>query len=92
MGQKYLAAACNAPVTCMDTAGEGGPYGIALLAAFMINRAEGGPLEAYLNAHVFAAARSTTLEPDPADVAGFSAYVSQYRQLLQVEQTAVEAL
>ena len=92
VGQKYMAAACNAPVTCMETAGEGGPYGMALLAAYLFRKAEGETLEDYLNAHVFAAARSTTLEPDPADVAGFSAYVSQYRQLLQVEQTAVEAL
>ena len=92
VGQKYMAAACSAPVTCMETAGEGGPYGMALLAAYLFGKAEGETLEDYLNARVFAAARSTTLEPDPADVAGFDAYVAQYRQLLQVEQTAVEAL
>ena len=92
VGQKYLAAACNASVTCMDTAGEGGPYGMALLAAFMINRAEGGPLEAYLNAHVFADTKGTTLEPEQADVDGFNIYIEQYKQLLKVEKTAVEVL
>lgn len=90
VGQKYLAAACNAPVTCMDTAGEGGPYGMALLAAYRANKAEGETLEAYLNAHVFAGAKGTTLAPDPADVEGFNRYTQQYQALLDVERKAVE--
>ena len=92
VGQRYMAAACNAPVTCMETAGEGGPYGMALLAAYMLNKAEGETLEAYLNANVFATAKSTTLAPDPAEVAGFNAYIAQYKQLLKVEKTAVESI
>ena len=68
VGQKYMAAACNAPVTCMETAGEGGPYGMALLAAYMQNKAEGESLESYLNTHVFANAKGTTMQPDAADV------------------------
>ena len=92
VGQKYMAAACNAPVTCMETAGEGGPYGMALLAAYMLNKADGESLEDYLNARVFADAKGTTLNPDKADVDGFNAYIEQYKQLLKVEKTAVELI
>ena len=90
VGQKYMAAACNAPVTCMETAGEGGPYGMALLAAYMLNKAEGESLEAYLNAHVFADAVGSTLAPEQADVDGFNSYIKQYKELLKVERTAVD--
>lgn len=92
VGQKFLAAACNASVTCMETAGEGGPYGMALLAAYMANKAEGETLEAYLNAHVFANAKGTTLAPEQADVDGFNTYIEQYKKLLAVERTAVEMI
>lgn len=92
VGQKFMAAACNAPVTCMETAGEGGPYGIALLAAYMLNKEEGESLEEYLNAHVFADAKGTTLAPEQADVNGFNAYIEQYKNLLKVERTAVEVI
>lgn len=92
VGQKYLAAACNAPVTCMETAGEGGSYGIALLAAYMLNKSGGETLEDYLDAHVFSGAAGTTLAPDPADVDGFNAYIGQYKNLLRVEQAAAEVL
>ena len=92
VGQKFMAAACNAPVTCMETAGEGGPYGMALLAAYMLNKAEGESLEDYLNAHVFADAKGTTLAPEAVDVDGFNAYIAQYKKLLKVELTAVEVI
>lgn len=92
VGQKYLAAACNAPVTCMETAGEGGPYGMALLAAFLLNRSEGETLENYLNTHVFAGVSGSTLTPEADDVAGFNAYIRRYRKLLEVEETAVRVL
>ena len=92
VGQKYMAAACNAPVTCMETAGEGGPYGMALLAAYMLNKAEGETLEAYLNAHVFADAKGTTMQPEQADVDGFNAYIRRYKALLEVERKAVALL
>lgn len=92
VGQKYMAAACNAPVTCMETAGEGGPYGMALLAAYMVNKAEGESLEAYLNAHVFNGVSGATMKPDAADVAGFNAYIAQYKALLAVERTAIERI
>ena len=92
VGQKYMAAACNAPVTCMETAGEGGPYGMALLAAYMLRKASGESLEDYLNAHVFANAKGTTLAPQQADVDGFNAYITRYKAMLEVERKAVEVL
>ena len=92
VGQKYLAAACNASVTCMETAGEGGPYGMALLAAYMANKVEDETLEEYLNAHVFADAKGTTLNPEKADVDGFNAYIENYKRLLEVERKAVEVI
>ena len=92
VGQKYMAAACNAPVTCMETAGEGGPYGMALLAAYMLNKAEGETLEEYLNKYVFAGAKGSTLAPEAADVDGFNAYIAAYKNLLKVEKTAVEVI
>jgi sugar (pentulose or hexulose) kinase len=91
VGQKYMAAACNAPVTCRSTAGEGGPYGMALLAAYMANK-DGASLEEYLNRHVFADAPSTTLAPDASDVAGFNTYIENYKRLLEVERKAVEVI
>ena len=92
VGQRYMAAACNAPVTCMETAGEGGPYGMALLAAYMYCRAEKESLEDYLSARVFNEVASTTLKPDPAEVDGFNAYINQYKALLDVERTAVKMI
>ena len=92
VGQKYMAAACNAPVTCMETAGEGGPYGMALLAAYMLNKAEGETLEEYLNKYIFADAKGTTLVPEKADVDGFNVYIEAYKNLLKVEKTAVDMI
>lgn len=92
VGQKYMAAACNAAVTCMETAGEGGPYGMALLAAYMKNRAADESLEAYLKDHVFDGVKITTMDPVQADVEGFNAYIKQYKRLLEVERKAGEVL
>lgn len=92
VGQKYMAAACNAPVTCMETAGEGGPYGMALLSAYKVTKDDGETLEDYLNNRVFADVSGSTLEPDPEDVAGFNSYMKKYRALLEVESKAVEVI
>ena len=92
VGQKYMAAACNAPVTCMETAGEGGPYGMALLAAYIVQKNDDETLESYLNTRVFANAESTTLAPEKADVDGFNDYIARYKRLLDVERKAVEVL
>ena len=92
VGQSYMAAACGAPVTCMETAGEGGPYGMALLASFLLNREGGERLEDFLSKKVFAGVSGSTIQPDPACVEGFDAYIQRYKLLLEVERTAVKAL
>ena len=92
VGQKYMAAACNAPVTCMETAGEGGPYGMALLASYMLRKGEGETLESYLNTRVYAGVKGSTVAPDAADVEGFNQYLKQYRGLLKVEREAVNSI
>lgn len=92
VGQRYMAAACNAPVTCRTTAGEGGPYGMALLAAYLVEKRAGESLEAFLSTRVFDDTEGTTLWPKAEDVAGFRVYMERYEKLLQVERTAVEVL
>ena len=90
VGQKYMAAACNVPITCMETAGEGGPYGMALLAAFLLDESE--TLEAFLENKVFMQAKKQTLYPDADTVCGFNRYLENYKKLLEVEQKATELL
>ncbi len=92
VGQSYLAAACGAPVTCMETAGEGGPYGMALLAAYMLRKAEGERLEDFLGKRVFAGSAGTTVQPSAALAEGFNTYIRRYKALLEVERAAVEYL
>ncbi len=92
VGQKYMAAACNAPVTCMETAGEGGPYGMALLAAFTRNKQPGQTLEGFLKEQVFRDAKGVTIAPEAEDVEGFNTYIRRYKALLDVERKAVEVI
>ncbi|MDY5860911.1 MAG: FGGY-family carbohydrate kinase [Eubacteriales bacterium] len=92
VGQRYLAAAAGAPVSCMETAGEGGPYGMALLASFTAKKAKGQTLGEYLEKQVFAGAKVTTLSPDPVDAAGFERYMERFRAGLETERTAVRYL
>ncbi len=92
VGQAMLAAAINAPVTVMDTAGEGGPWGQAVLAAYRLERKDGEGLADYLNERIFAGQAGTTISPDPADVAGFDAFIEKYKACLPSERGAVENL
>jgi sugar (pentulose or hexulose) kinase len=92
VGQKIMAAAMNVPVSVMETAGEGGAWGIALLASYMLHKAQDQPLEAFLSSKVFAGESGTTLAPDPADVDGFNAFMERYKKGLVIERTAVEVL
>lgn len=92
VGQRMMAAAMNVPVSVMATAGEGGAWGMALLAAYMRKKGEKQPLEAYLSQEVFSGEGATTLPPDPADVAGFAAFMERYQQGFLIERTAVEVL
>lgn len=90
-GQKIMAAALEAPVSVMKTAGEGGPWGIALLALYMQNKAEGETLEAFLDSRVFSNEDAFEVKPDPEDIAGFKKFLDNYKKSLPVEKAAVEA-
>ena len=92
VGQSILAAAMNAPISVMETAGEGGAWGIALLAAYMLYRKEGQSLGDYLEQKVFADMKAETLEPDSADVAGFDAFIELYKNCLPAERAAIGGL
>ena len=92
VGQKMMAAAMNVPVAVMETAGEGGAWGIALLASYMLNKAENQPLESYLDNKVFAGENGTTVAPDPGDVEGFASFMERYKKGLVIERAAVDGL
>lgn len=92
VGQRYLAAAVNAPVTVMDTASEGGAWGIALLAAYLIDRKPGEKLEEYLENRIFTGLSGETVMPDAKDTAGFQIFMERYKTGLSVEKAAIEAM
>ena len=92
VGQKITAAAMNAPVSVMETAGEGGAWGIAVLALYRKNKKEGQTLEDYLNTNVFAGQASSTVYPDAKDVEGFDTFMKRYSNGLAIERAAVESL
>lgn len=91
IAQRFLAAATRAPVAVTKSAGEGGPYGMALLAAYMKYHKEGEPLEEYIN-QVFSDFETNIIRPDPNDSLGFDKYLSVYRQALSVERYSVEKM
>ena len=88
VGQRILAAALNSPISVMETAGEGGAWGIALLAAYMINNNQES-LADYLDNRVFAGNKGVELTPTAEEVAGFDTYIETYKAGLAIEQTAV---
>lgn len=90
VGQRILAAAINSPISVMETAGEGGAWGIALLASYLVNNSKGLNLPDFLDAEVFAGNEGVEIAPTPEDVAGFNAYIEQYKACLPVEQKAVD--
>ena len=92
VGQRMLSAAVGAPVSVMETAGEGGPYGMALLAAYMLWKEEGETLADYLDNRVFSDAISSTLMADSTDVAGLNAFLTRYKKALPMERKATEVL
>jgi sugar (pentulose or hexulose) kinase len=92
VSQKIMAAAMNVPVSVMETAGEGGAWGIALLASYMLHKEKDKPLEAYLSKKVFAGENGTTIAPDQRDVDGFTAFLERYKKGLIIERAAVDAL
>jgi sugar (pentulose or hexulose) kinase len=92
VGQKIMAVAMNVPVSIMETAGEGGAWGIALLASYMLNKSDNEPLEVYLAENVFAGESGSTIEPDQAGVDGFAAFMERYKKGLVIERAAVDGL
>ena len=89
VGQRILAGAFDTPITVMETAEQGGAWGIALLARYMI-AGEGRSLEDWLDQEVFSSEEGETLQPDPVDAAGFKAFLERYKKGLAVERAAVE--
>ena len=89
VGQRVLAAALNTPISVMETAGEGGAWGIALLAAFLVKNDAGQTLPEFLDNVVFAGKTGVEIAPDPKDVEGFNRYIEHYKADLPVEYAAI---
>lgn len=92
VGQRIMAAATNVPISVMETAGEGGAWGIALLASFMVNRSEHESLYDFLNTKIFYCENGISIQPDLADVLGFNKFMLRYNQGLAIESALVENL
>ncbi len=92
VGQKIMAAAVNVPVSILETADEGGAWGVALLASYMANRTSNESLENFLEQKVFAGKLGRSIAPDPSDVAGFNEFMKRYTQGLAIERAAVDYL
>ncbi|MBO5487254.1 MAG: FGGY-family carbohydrate kinase [Eubacterium sp.] len=92
VGQQILADAMNTPISVMETAGEGGAWGIAVLASYMIQKAEGESLGAYLNSKVFAGQEGSELAPNPEGVKGFDEFINIYKAGLPIERAAVDSM
>ncbi|MCE2615942.1 xylulokinase [Phocaeicola oris] len=90
VGQRILAAAINSPISVMETAGEGGAWGIALLGSYLINKKKDQSLADFLDQNVFAGDKGVEVKPDPEDVKGFNKYIKSYKTGLKIEQAAVE--
>ncbi len=88
--QRILAAAIHAPVSVMETAGEGGPWGMALLGAYMVAKREGESLDSFLQDQVFSVSGCTTVEPVAEDEQGFDTFLAQFKACLPVEKMAAE--
>lgn len=91
VGQRLLAAALNSPISVMETAGEGGAWGIALLASYLVNNEKKLSLAGFLNDSVFLGDAGTEITPVPEDVEGFNVYIENYKRGLAIERAAVEA-
>ncbi len=92
VGQSVMAAAVNVPVSVMDTAGEGGAWGIALLASYMVHKEAGETLEHYLGNQVFSGESGNQVTPDPEDAAGFEVFMDRYTSCLAIERAAVDGM
>jgi sugar (pentulose or hexulose) kinase len=91
VGQQILADAVNAPVSVMSTAGEGGAWGIAVLASYLVNKEDGETLDHFLDEKVFAGNEGTSLDPDPKGVEGFNIFMERYMKGIPIERAAVDS-
>ena len=89
VGQRILAAAINSPISVMETAGEGGAWGIALLGSYLVNNEKKQSLADFLDESVFVGDAGIEVSPTPEDVAGFNAYIESYKAGLPIEEAAV---
>jgi sugar (pentulose or hexulose) kinase len=87
-----MAAALKVPISVMETAGEGGAWGIALLASYMLHRSDHETLDTYLSDKVFTGKIGTTIAPDLADVEGFAVFMERYKKGLVIERAALDGL
>ncbi|SFC09729.1 xylulokinase [Butyrivibrio sp. YAB3001] len=92
VGDRVMAAALNTPIKLMETAGEGGPWGQAILAGFMLQKSEGETLEKFLNEKVFVSGKVETFEPLKEDAEGFDEFMKDYNAGLAIERAAVDSL
>ena len=90
VGQRILAAAINSPISVMETAGEGGAWGIALLGSYLVNNEKKQSLADFLDESVFVGDAGIEVSPTPEDVAGFNAYIENYKAGLPIEKAAVK--
>lgn len=88
VGQRILAAAINSPISVMETAGEGGAWGIALLASYLVKKADNESLADFLDNKVFAGNTGIEIAPTPEDVEGFNKYIKEYQSCLSIEKEA----
>ncbi|MBQ3891100.1 MAG: ATPase, partial [Lachnospiraceae bacterium] len=92
VGQSILAAALAAPVSVAKTAGEGGAWGMAVLASYMIQKDGKETLSDYLENKVFNSMEKETIEPSKADIDGFDAFIEKYKKAIEVERAAVNSV
>ena len=92
VAQRYLAAAVNAPVSVMATASEGGAWGIALLAAYLVDGKSEGKLEEWLDRRIFVNLVGETIDPDPAEVEGYEVFTKRYVAALEAEKAAISSM
>lgn len=87
-GQRFLAAALGVPVELTESAGEGGAWGIALLAAYQARVDKGESLVDFLNNRVFAGLGGITIDPVQEDIDGFNKFMIKYKKGLSIEKSA----
>jgi len=92
IGQQLMADAIRVPVSVMNTAGEGGPWGMSLLAAYSVNKKERQSLEEYLEQEVFATEVTKMIEPTEEGMESFTTYMERYQSMLKIERVAIDSL